>query len=141
MAAPSFARGDRVVDLAFLFRSSAVLTGAVAAAISVWMLRPTLVGLLAAALLGGAGGFLLGSVVGRAVFPAARGRITVVKLGPGAWPLALKAGWLGGTTAGILAAVLTASAMGGTSALPQLLAAGALAGIVVGAVFAYLVTR
>ena len=141
MAGPDLAPGDKVVDLAFLLRSSAVFASAVAAVSSLWILKHTPLWIVVAGLLGGAGGFLLDTFLGPVFFSAAAGEVTVVKLGPGSLQLAFKASLIGGITSGILASLLPALILAGTSRLAQLLGAGVIVGIVIGAVFAYLATR
>ena len=141
MADPKLSPGDKVADLAFLLRSSAVFTGAVAASISLWALKHTALWIVLAGLLGGAGGFLLGTLLGSVFFSAAVGQVTVVKLGPGALQAAFKVGLIGGITSGILAAMIPVLILAETSSLAQLLGAGVIVGVVVGAAFAYLVTR
>lgn len=141
MVDPNLSPGDRVVDLAFLLRSSAVFTGTVAAAISLWVLKHMAFWTLAAGLLGGIGGFLVGTLLGLVFFPASTGKIVVVKLGPGASVLAFKAGLIGGITSGILAGLVPALLLAGSSRITQLVGVGVGVGIAVGTTFAYLVTR
>ncbi len=141
MGDPNLSPGDRVVDLAFLLRSSAVVTGTVAAAISLWVLKQIAFWTLAGGLLGGIVGFLVGTLLGLVFFPASAGKIVVVKLGPGALVLACKAALIGGITSGILAGLVPAVLLAGISRITQLVGVGVGIGIVVGATFAYLATR
>lgn len=141
MADPNLSPGDRVVDLAYLLRSSAVFTGTVAAAISLWVLKHMAFWTLAAGLLGGTGGFLVGTLLGRVFFPASTGQIVVVKLGPGALVSAFKAGLIGGITSGILAGLVPALLLADGFKIPQLVGVGVGVGIAVGTALAYVATR
>jgi hypothetical protein len=141
MSDPSLVPGDRVVDLAALVRSSALLAGAVAAAISLWLLKQGALRLLTAAVVGGAVGFVLGSILGPAFFPASAGRLRIVKLGPGALPLALKAGLIGGVCSGVLGGLVPALVLSQAPKLVQLVGTGLVVGIVIGGASAYLATR
>lgn len=141
MVDPNLSPGDRVVDLAFLVRSSAVFTGIAAAAISLWVLKHIAYWTLAAGLLGGIGGFLVGTLFGRAFFPAPLGQVEVVKLGPGAFMLACKAALIGGITSGVVASLVPALLVADGFRIPQLVGVGIGIGIAVGTVLAYLATR
>jgi|SRR3989344_6766815 len=132
--------GDLVVDLAGLLRSSAVLAGAIACVVSLWILKQRAIWKVAAIFLGGFGGFVFGSFVGPLVFPASADFIFVVKLGPGAFWTALKAGLIGGVSVGILAGIVPTLITSKTSQIARLMGIGVTIGIVVGAISAYIAT-
>jgi len=133
--------GDRVVDLAALLRSSALLAGAVASAVSLWVLTQSALWTLAGVVLGGALGFLLGSLLGPLCFPAPAGDVRVVKLGPGALQPALRAGLIGGLCSGVLAGLVPPLVLSQAPTAARLVGAGGVIGIVIGAVNAYIATR
>ena len=141
MSDPSLASGDKVVDLAALLRASAMLTGAVATAVSLWVLNQSALWAVVGVVLGGTSGFFLGAVIGPMLFPARAGDVMVVKLGPGALPLALKAGLIGGVLSGILAGLLPPIMMSQVSRVAHLVGIDVGVGALVGAAAAYIATR
>ena len=141
MSDRSLVPGDRVVHLAALLRSSALLTGAAASAVSLWVLKQSALWTLAAVVLGGAVGFVLGSLLGPVLFLAPAGDVRVVKLGPGALHLALRAGLIGGICSGILAGVVPPLMLSQAPIVAQLVGTGVVIGIVIGAASAYIATR
>ena len=140
MSEPGLVPGDRVVDLAGLVRTCAVLTAAIASAACLWILTHSALKTLGAVVSGGAAGFLFGSLLGAACFPARAGCIKVVKLGPGALDMALKAGMNGGAIPGILAGIVLAMAFDASRIL-LLAATGGSIGMAIGVGSAYLATR
>ena len=133
--------GDKVVDLAGLARSSAMITGAITLPLALWMLEQDIVWIVSAVVAGGVLGFLLGALLGRVFFPVRDGHVFVVKLGPGALPIALKAGLNGGVCAGILIGVLSPLLIAETANLPHVVAVGVIIGILWGTFSAYMATR
>ena len=133
--------GDKVVDLAGLLRTSALLTGAVAAAVSLWLLVEALLWTVVAMVAGGASGYALGIMIGRGFYRAPEGQVVVVKLGPGAMQSALQAGLIGGICSGALAIAVPFLLLADGRTLVQHLWIGIVAGIVVGAAAAYVATR
>jgi hypothetical protein len=141
MPDPSFAPGDKVVALAALLRSSALLTGAVASAASVWILKQSVPWTLAAVVIGSTVGFFVGSALGPVFFPAPVGEVRVVKLGPGALQPALKAGLIGGICTGILAGLVPSLVLSQFPKVIELIGISVVIGIVFGAASAYIATR
>ena len=141
MSNPSITPGDKVVDLAGLLRASAMLTGAVAPAVSLWVLNQSAFWTVLAVLWGGTSGFFLGALVGPVLFPARAGEVMVVKLGAGALRPALKAGLIGGLLSGILAGLLPPIVVSQASRVAQLVGIDAGVGVLVGAAAAYIATR
>ena len=138
---PDLLPGDRVIDLAFLLRSSAVVGGFLAAGLSAWLLGTGIGWIAAAAFAAAAGGFLIGSLVRHLHFPVFAGLVTVVKLGPGAFPPALRSALAGSVSTAMPAAVLPALVFPGSADFPGLLLTGIIIGVVVGGVFAFLASR
>ncbi len=141
MVDSNLAPGDRVVDLAASLRSAALIAGAVACALSVWIIKRNVLWALAALLLGGIGGFCLGLVLGLVMFRAPSGQAVVVKVGPGALAQTLKANLMGAGASGLIAAVVPAAMIGQSSKVVWLAGAGVGVGIVVGAALGYLASR
>jgi uncharacterized membrane protein len=141
MANPRISPGEKVVELAVLLQSSALLTGAVAAAVSLWLLMEALAWTVVALVAGGAGGYALGILIGREFYRAPEGQVMVVKLGPGAMRTALQAGLIGGICAGALAISVPFLLLADGRTLVQNLWIGVVAGIAIGAATAYVATR
>lgn len=141
MSNPTLAPGDRVVDLAASLRAAALVAGASACAVSVWVLKRSVLWALAALILGAIGGFGVGFVLGLVTFRAAPGQALVVKLGPGALAQVLKANLIGACISGLMAAAAPALLLAEFSKLAPLAALGAGIGIVVGGVLGYLASR
>src|SRR4051812_29074037 len=83
--------GDRVVELAALAKSAAVVAGALTAAVGAWLAGrpwPTSLGVLVC---GGLLGVVIGLVVGRVLYRTADGQTSVVRVGRVALPVALPA--------------------------------------------------
>jgi uncharacterized membrane protein len=130
-----------VVDLAALLRASALLAGAASAAISLWLLVDALLWTVIASAAGAAGGYALGALIGRGFYGAPQGQVAIVKLGPGAMQAALQAGLIGGICSGALAVAVPYLLLADARTLVLHLWIGAAAGIVIGAVAAYVATR
>ena len=97
--------GDRVVELAGLAVSAAVITGAVAAAWILWLIRKSWVA-SAGALIGGAVvGFIVGQLVARVLYRTG-GNTTVVKVGSASLSSTLPAGLAGGIATAVVIGVL-----------------------------------
>lgn len=133
--------GDKVVDLAGLVRSSAMVTGAITLPLALWMLEQDVVWIVAAIVAGGIVSFLLGTLLGRLFFPAREGHVFVVKLGPGALPLALKAGLNGGVCTGILVGLLSPLVLSEVTKVTLLVGLGTAVGILWGMLSGYIATR
>ncbi len=133
--------GDKVVDLAGLLRSCAMVTGALTLPLALWILEQSIVWILAAVVAGGVVGILLGAVLGRAFFPAREGHVFVVKLGPGALPLALKAALNGGVCAGVLIGLSAPLVLSAGTKVTPLVGLGTAIGLLWGATSAYIATR
>lgn len=133
--------GDKVVDLAGLVRSCAMVTGALTLPIALWILDQDIVWIVSSVVVGGALGFLLGALLGLVFFPVREGHVFVVKLGPGALPLAMKAGLNGGVCAGILMGLLSPLILSEITKVTPLVGLGTALGILWGATSAYIATR
>jgi hypothetical protein len=112
MSPPGINPGDRVVELAALVQSAALITGAVAASWVIWLIKRSWVMSASAFLTGAALGFVVARVVARILYRGADGQTTVVKAGAGALAAALPAGLAGGLSTGILVALLALGIFG-----------------------------
>jgi len=141
MAPPTISSGDRVVDLAASLRFAALVAGAIACAVSLWVIKKNILWALGALVLGGIGSFCIGMVLGRVIFRAPSGQAVVVKLGPGTLAQTLKANLIGAGVSGLIAAVVPALLFAESANLTQLVGLGVGVGIVVGTVSGYLASR
>ena len=95
--------GDRVIELAGLTRSAAVIASVISSGVVVWIAKHK-AGVTVACVVGSAAiGYAVGFVVAKVLFPAEGGYAIVTKVGPYSLPLTLK----GGITAAIAASVVT----------------------------------
>lgn len=133
--------GDKVIDLLGLVRSSAMVTGALTLPLALWILEQDVVWIGSAVVVGGVFGFLLGALLGRVFFAAPDGQVLVVKLGPGALSLALKAALNGGVCAGILIGLVAPLILSATTKLTPLVGLGIAVGTLWGVTSAYIATR
>lgn len=123
--------GKTVVLLPDLARTAAMIGGSLSAGIVVWVMRHRILTSLGALLPGGLVGFVIGTGVGRLLYPAAEGNVLVVKAGQAALPVTLKAALAGAISSSILvAASLAMFATPGQRLI--VFAGGVLAGIIVG---------
>src|SRR5437867_3484077 len=104
MSDPNTHRGDRVVDLAASLRFAALIAGATACAVSLWIIKQDIRWALGALVPGGIGGFCIGVILARLVFHARSGQVIVVKLGPLALGKTLKANLIGASASALIAA-------------------------------------
>lgn len=140
MAQAEFQPGDKVIELAALTRSSAMITGAVLSEAAAWLLKFSIslcLGLLAA---GVAAGWLIGMLAGRCLYPAAAGKAVVVQAGgsalPAAWKAALSGALLASAVVGLAFSSLTLAPR--PFVMVVSLGIGAMIGLVSGLLAAYL---
>jgi hypothetical protein len=133
--------GDKVVDLAGLARSSAMITGAITLPLALWVLEQNVVWIVSAVVAGAVIGFLLGALLGRTFLPTRDGQVLVIKLGPGALASALKASLNGGACTGILIGLLSPLFLSEVTKVTPLVGLGATIGIIWGSASAYIATR
>jgi hypothetical protein len=106
MSAPGLNPGDRVVDLAALAHSAAVITGAVAATWLTWRIR-RIWPLSSAAFVGGAAvGYIVSELVARVLYRGPGRATTVVKVGAAALGNTLRAGLSGSLLTAVVVALL-----------------------------------
>ena len=141
MADPNILSGDRVVDLAASLRFAALLAGALACAVSLWIIKQNVLWSIAAFVVGGIAGFCIGLVLGPLIFSAAPGQVAIVKLGPGALAETLKGTLIGAVVSGLVVAAVPAGLFGQSSKLMLLIGIGSGIGVVVGGALGYLATR
>ena len=127
--------GDRIVELAGLVQSAAIITGAVTAAWLMWRIKRSWAASSAAFVAGAVLGYGMAQVVGRVLYRGADGQTTVVKAGIGALGSAIPAGLAGGLSAAVLVALLALVIFGSmdqaTSLFLVSLGCGAVMGVIV----------
>ena len=141
MPAPNIVSGDRVVDLAASLRFAALLAGALACAVSLWVIKQNVLWSIAALVVGGFAGFCIGLVLGPLIFSAASGQVAIVKLGPGALAETLKGTLIGAVVSGLIVAAVPAGLFGQSSMLLLLIGIGSGIGVLIGGALGYLATR
>ena len=141
MPTPNIVSGDRVVDLAASLRFAALLAGALACAVSLWVIKQNVLWSIAALVVGGIAGFCIGLVLGPLIFPAASGQVAIVKLGPGALAETLKGTLIGAVVSGMIVAAVPAGLFGQSSMLLLLIGIGSGIGVLIGGALGYLATR
>ena len=82
---------DKVIELAALARSSAMITGAVLLEIAAWLIKLSFILCFAALVVGAVAGWLVGMIVGKCLYPAIAGRTVIVEAGRSALPATFKA--------------------------------------------------
>ena len=106
MALQNLNPGERVVELAAVVRSAALVTGAVSAA---WLTISGKRGWLPASgalLVGATIGFFIAQLISRLLYQTADGQTTVVRAGGGALPATISAGLLGAISTSVVVAML-----------------------------------
>ena len=135
---PSLATGDRIIALASLLTTAAAFAGAFSCAIALWIIKRSVWWSVFAIVFGAIAGIGIGLTLGRFAFPAESGKVFVVKHGPEALPLTLKASLIGGVITGVILCVLPAGILGQSSELVLLAGVGCIVGLSIGVVFGYL---
>ena len=104
----NFVPVDKVVDLAASLRSTTVVAGAIACAVSLYILKRSLLWTLVACIFGGMVGYGIGLGLAPVMFSALTGLVAVVKLDADAIVDLLKTNAIGGVTSGVLVAAIPA---------------------------------
>jgi hypothetical protein len=82
--------GDSVIALAAAVRTAAFLAGIVTGGVSSWIVKHKLVITGAFVISGAITGWIVGTVVGKILFPAQAGHVMIVKTGPSSIPAIIK---------------------------------------------------
>lgn len=126
--------GERVVELAAVAQSAAVLSGVVSAVLISWLFKRSWVVLGASFFIGGFVGFVVGMISARSFYRTGEGMTAVVRVGGSSLPKTIRAAWAGTLPT---TAVLATSAIFLLSAEPQAVFTISLAcGAVIGVAFA-----
>lgn len=141
MADPSIVPGDRVVELAASLRFAALVSGGISCAVSLWILKQSVLWSMAALVIGAIAGLCIGLILGPLIFPAAAGNVAVVKVGSESLAATLKAGLFGAVIAGAIAATVPAAIFDQASRLVVLIGVGCSIGVIVGGVLGYLASQ
>ena len=129
--------GDRVVELAALATSAAVVTGAVSSAWILWLIKKSWLASAEALIAGAVVGFLVGQLVGRVLYRTG-GNSTVVKVGSASLSSAIPAGLAGGVVTALAVAILAVLIFSAKSQAPSLFGVAIGCGMVLGILFACL---
>ena len=141
MAEPSIVPGDRVVDLAASLRFSALASGGISCAVSLWIIKQSALWSAAALVVGAVAGFCIALILGPLIFPTTAGNVAVVKVGSESLAATLKAGLFGAVIAGVITAAVPAGIFAQTSKLAMLMGVGCAIGVVIGGVLGYLASQ
>jgi FtsH-binding integral membrane protein len=128
--------GDRVVELAALASSAAIVTGAVAGALVAWLIKKSWLVSLGAFFAGAALGFVVAQVVVRVLYRSADGHTAVVKVGSASLTSTIPAGLAGGVTMAVLVAGLALLLFGAESQAASLFGAALGCGVALGVLLA-----
>jgi hypothetical protein len=104
----NFVPVDKVVDLAASLRSTTVVAGAIACAVTLYILKRSVPWTLVACMFGGMVGYGIGLGLAPVMFSALTGLVAVVKLDTDAIVDLLKTNAIGGVTSGVLVAAVPA---------------------------------
>lgn len=131
MADDSLQSAERVVELAGLTQSAAVLTGAVVAALASWLGEQGWTLITSALLLGGAVGFLAGFAMACVLYRSRDGMTAVVRTGRSSLSSTIFAGLVGGISSAIVVSVVAVFLLStpARTAVPISTAVGVIIGI------------
>ena len=130
--------GDRVVELAALVQSAAFITGGVATAWVMWLIKHSLLVSGGGFVAGVALGFVVAQLVARILYRGADRQTVVVKAGVGALRAAIPAGLSGGLSTAVLVVLLVLVIFGPKDQAASLIAVSLGCGAVLGVIMACL---
>jgi hypothetical protein len=130
--------GERVVELASVSASAALVAGAVAGVWIGWILRQGWMESGLGFVAGAALGYGLGQLVARHFYRGGDGNTAVVRVGAGSLPATLRAGLMGGILAAMALGVLALLVPGAKPLTLQILGAAVFCGAALGAALACL---
>jgi hypothetical protein len=138
MPSQGLSPGDRVVELASLVQSAAIISGSVAGAWVVWLIKKNWLPSLGAFFAGAALGFVVAQIVARVLYRTADGQTTVVMVGGASLTSTIPAGLAGGIPTAILVAGLALLLSGTDGQALSLFGVALGCGIAFGVLFACL---
>lgn len=130
--------GDRVVELAGLVRSAAIISGSVTGAWVVWLIKTNWLVSLGALFAGATIGFVVAQIVARMLYRTADGQTVVVRVGGASLTSTIPAGLAGGVPTAVLVAGLALLLPGVDGQAASLFGAALGCGIASGILFACL---
>ena len=132
--------GDKVIELAALARSSAMITGAVLLEVIAWLLKLSVLLCFATLVAGAVVGWFIGMIVGKCLYPVTTGNAVVVKTGGASLPAAFKAALPGALLVSLGAGLGFCSLITGPHLIIVAIAVGigAIIGIISGILSAFL---
>jgi hypothetical protein len=129
--------GDKVIELAGVVISSAVTSGAISAAVIVWLIKKNWLPSTGAFFVGALFGFLVAQVMAR-LFYRSDGNTVVAKLGVESLSLTIPAGLAGGITTALLVALVSILVFNASSQIVTVFGVALGCGIALGVLMACL---
>lgn len=138
MPGAGFKPGERVIELAAVSVTAALVAGAAAGACVGWILKQGWMESALGCVAGAALGYGLGQLVARHFYRTDDGLTSVIRVGRGSLPATLRAGLMGGILAAVAIGVLAFLVPGAMPQALPILGAALACGVVLGAGFACL---
>ncbi len=129
--------GERVVELAAVVRTAAIVSGAVAGVATTWLVRRSWWFSLAAFVLGAVAGFVVSQFVSR-LYRSADGQTVVARVGSTSLPATIPAGLAGGVSVALVVGIAVILLLSAQSRAVPVLGTSLGCGIVLGIIFACL---
>jgi hypothetical protein len=130
--------GDRVVELAGVVISAAVVTGAIAGALVVWLIKKSWLTSAGAFIAGAVLGFVVAKIVARLLYLTADGNTTIVKIGSASLSSTIPAGLAGGLASAVTVGLAALLVFGASTHEMTIFGIAIGCGIVIGTLFACL---
>jgi hypothetical protein len=130
--------GDRVVELAALVQSAAIVSGSVAGAWVFWLITRSWMVSVGGFFAGAVLGYGIAQVIVRLFYRTAEGNVAVVKVGSASLSSVIPAGLAGGISTAVLVALVSLLVFSATNQAVSLLGISVGCGVVIGIVFACL---
>ena len=138
MPRPELSPGDKVVELPALLSTSAVVTGGVAGAWLLWLIKRSWLTSAGALVAGAVVGFLIARILARVLYRTAGGSTVVVKAGRASLSSTIRAGLAGGCATALVVAFLAILTFGARNQTAALFGSAIACGVVLGTLLASL---
>jgi hypothetical protein len=130
--------GDRVVELAAVVTTAAIVSGAIVSAAVVWIIKKSWLASVGAFFSGAVVGFILAQFVGRLLYKTAGGNTTVVKVGGAGLSATIPAGLAGSISTAVVIALIALLVFSAKSQALNLFGVAIGCGLILGILFACL---
>jgi hypothetical protein len=130
--------GDRVVELAAVVTTAAIVSGAIIGSAVVWIIKKNWLASVGAFFAGALLGFVLAQFIGRLLYKTADGNTTIVKVGSAGLSATIPAGLAGSVTTAVVVALIAILVFSAKSQAPNLFGIAIGGGLIFGIVFACL---